>query len=129
MVNVEGNKVIFRFFRPQAKRVHLVGDFNHWRENELAMTLDDKGYWQAVLYLPEGDYRFRYRADNSWFTDYAAFGIEYGPFGADAVIRIEKKLPPTVKVAAASMRGNWTGRKPAAATSRRKSQTTSSRVA
>jgi 1,4-alpha-glucan branching enzyme len=128
MVNVEGNKVIFRFFRPQAKRVHLVGDFNHWRENELAMTLDDKGYWQAVLYLPEGDYRFRYRADNSWFTDYAAFGIEYGPFGADAVIRVEKKVPATVKVAAASLRGNWTGRRPTAS-QRRKRQTTNTRVA
>lgn len=127
MVNVEGNKVVFRFFRPHAKRVYIVGDFNKWRENELAMTCDETGYWQAVLYLSEGDYRFRYCADNSWYTDYAAFGIEYGPFGADGIIRVEKKLPATVKVAAGSLRGRWAGQKPAATA--RKRQTTGKRVA
>ena len=54
MVNVEGNKVVFQFFRPHAKRVHLVGEFNNWRENELAMTCDDKGYWQQIeTYIAE----------------------------------------------------------------------------
>ena len=129
MVNVEGNKVVFQFFRPHAKRVHLVGDFNSWRENELAMTRDDKGYWQAVLYLPEGDYRFRYCADNNWFTDYAAFGIEYGPFGADSIVRIESKLPATIKVAAGSLRRGWAGQKSTGASQRPKRQTTGKRVA
>lgn len=128
MVSVEGNKVVFRFFRPQAKRVHLAGDFNGWRENELAMTRDASGYWQAVLYLPQGDYRFRYRADNSWFTDYAAYGVEYGPYGADAVVRVEKKLPATVKVVTGGPGPAWAGRK-AAASQRQKRQTSGKRVA
>ena len=95
MVTVDGEWVEFRFFRPKAGSVHLAGDFNGWRENELPMACRDDGYWQARVRLPVGEYKFRYCADGEWFTDYAAFGVEPGRFGLDSVVRVEQ---PVLKV-------------------------------
>jgi 1,4-alpha-glucan branching enzyme len=77
----------FLFFRPRAKHVYLAGDFNGWRL--VSMTGQDDGYWLARLALPCGVYKFRYNADGQWFADYAAFGIEYGPFGIDSIVRVD----------------------------------------
>ncbi len=96
MVTVDRDWVEFRFYRPQASSVYLVGDFNHWRENELAMVRSAGGYWRALIRLPEGEYRFRYCADGEWFTDYGAFGIEPGQFGYDSVIRVGPKKAAVV---------------------------------
>lgn len=88
MVEVSGGLASFRFFRPGANEVFLVGDFNNWRDGELRMTPCGDGWWQAQIVLPAGTHKFRYRADGQWFTDFAAFGIEYGPFGPDGIIRV-----------------------------------------
>ena len=91
MVSVAGGWVEFTFFRPGASRVHLVGDFNGWREDELPMARAADGHWTTRVRLPAGEFKFRYCADGEWFTDYAAFGVEPGRFGMDSVIRV----PPT----------------------------------
>ena len=88
MVTVQGNYVQFRFFRPQARAVYLVGDFNGWADGGLPMVRSGDGYWLAVVRLPHGSYRFRYRADGEWFTDFAAFGVEYGPMGMDSIVQV-----------------------------------------
>jgi 1,4-alpha-glucan branching enzyme len=36
MVTVKGDWVEFRFYRPQAGSVDVVGDFNGWQEGQLA---------------------------------------------------------------------------------------------
>ena len=87
MVTVDGNRAEFSFFRPKAHSVHLIGEFNGWQEGYLSMTCD-RGYWRAWIRLPVGEYRFHYVADGQHFVDYAAFGIEPGPFGLDSVVRI-----------------------------------------
>jgi 1,4-alpha-glucan branching enzyme len=92
MVSVEGPVVEFRFYRPSARQVWLAGDFNGWRNQELPMHQDEQGYWMARLRLPAGSYRFRYWADGAWFPDYAAFGLEAGPFGFDSVVRVAPVL-------------------------------------
>lgn len=89
MVTVTENTVEFRFFRPNALMVFLVGDFNHWREDALPMSRKANGYWFARLRLREGEFRFRYLADGQWFTDYGAFGVEEGPMGTNSVVRVE----------------------------------------
>ncbi len=89
MVTIQDELVEFRFFRPGASAVHLVGDFNEWREGDLQMQLTEDGYWTAQMRLASGEYKFQYLADGQWFTDYAAFGIEPGPFGMDSVVRVE----------------------------------------
>lgn len=88
MVTVNGNQAIFDFFRPGAARVWLMGDFNSWRQEELAMSCDKKGHWRAILRLPSGDHRFRYVADGRAFVDFASFGVAPGPFGYDSVVHI-----------------------------------------
>ena len=88
MVSIQGNVVEFKFYRPAARQVWLAGDFNSWRHHELPMHKSPEGYWVARLQLPAGTYRFRYWADGAWFTDYAAFGLEAGPFGFDSVVRV-----------------------------------------
>lgn len=89
MVSQQGEWVEFRFYRPGATRVQLAGDFNNWRCEELPMLPCGDGYWRTRMRLPEGEYKFRYRADGVWYTDYAAFGVEPGKFGMDSVLRVE----------------------------------------
>jgi 1,4-alpha-glucan branching enzyme len=88
MVTVKGNVADFRFFRPQARQVYVVGDFNNWKPAQMQMQRDEGGYWASQLRLPPGTFKFRYWADGEWFTDFAAFGVEYGPFGFDSIVRI-----------------------------------------
>ncbi len=91
MVTIDGDWVEFKFFRPQARQVHLAGDFNNWRHGELPMSQIEAGYWVARLKLPTGEFRFRYCADGEWFTDYAAFGVEPGRFGLDSILRVPRR--------------------------------------
>jgi 1,4-alpha-glucan branching enzyme len=103
MVKLDGEWAVFNFYRPQAARVHLAGDFNDWREEELPMVRTSEGYWFAKLRLPAGDFKFRYCADGEWFTDYAAFGVEPGRFGMDSIIRVPQ---PTLRLAPAQANEN-----------------------
>lgn len=95
MVTVQGEWVEFSFYRPNAKQVHLAGDFNNWRHGELPMSRTDDGYWQARIRVNPGEFKFRYCADGAWFADYAAFGVEPGQFGMDSILRIEQ---PTLRM-------------------------------
>ena len=88
MVTVQGNFAQFRFYRPQALDVQVLGDFNGWRAGVLRMRPAGDGYWVAGVHLAGGSYKFRYLADGQWFTDYAAFGVEYGQFGVDSIVRV-----------------------------------------
>ena len=88
MVNVKEGWVEFCFYRPQAKQVSIAGEFNNWQTDELTMVRTDKGYWQAKMRLPAGEFRFRYCADGEWFTDYAAFGVQPTPYGLDSIVRV-----------------------------------------
>ena len=88
MVQINEGIAEFRFFRPEACCVCLVGDFNDWRPEDMVMTRGADGYWWAHLRIPSGAYAFRYCADGHWYTDYAAFGVEPGPHGHNSVLRI-----------------------------------------
>lgn len=92
MVTVKGEAVEFRFFRPNAERVHVVGDFNGWRVDGLPMERSPQGYWQARLRLPAGTFRFRYYADGQWYTDFASFGIEPGPYGPVGIVYVPSQI-------------------------------------
>jgi 1,4-alpha-glucan branching enzyme len=89
MVATKNRTAEFTFYRPNAKRVFLVGDFNGWKPNDLPLMRGENGYWRGVVKLPPGTFRFRYLADGQWFVDYAAFGLLQGPFGPDSVVRID----------------------------------------
>jgi len=91
MVNVNGEWAEFRFYRPDAASVFLVGDFNDWQESQLAMTKRSDGDWVAKVRLPAGEFKFRYCADGQWFTDYAAFGVQPGRFGMDSIVKVVRQ--------------------------------------
>ena len=97
MVNVNGEWAEFRFYRPDAATVYLVGDFNDWRKGQLAMARRSDGHWVARIHLPAGEFKFRYYADGQWFTDYAAFGVAPGRFGMDSVVRVAPQRLKVVK--------------------------------
>ena len=65
------------------------------------MLQSSEGYWRAKMRLPAGEFKFRYRADGEWFTDYAAFGVEPSRFGLDSVVRVPT-VPMKVHVPAAT---------------------------
>ena len=93
MVTVDNGVVEFSFFRPNAQAVYLAGEFNEWRTDQLAMMRGEGGYWHLRLKMAPGDFKFRYRADGVWYTDFAAFGVEPGRFGLDSVVHVsERKL-------------------------------------
>lgn len=96
MVTLKGEVVEFRFYRPEARQVHLAGDFNGWRGHDLPMSRTADGYWTAKVRLPAGEFKFRYLADGQWYCDYAAFGVEPGPYGMDSLVRVPQ---PTLRVA------------------------------
>jgi 1,4-alpha-glucan branching enzyme len=78
--------VEFRFFRAGARHVSLVGDFNQWAE-QLPMRRDGgEGWWVAELKLAPGDYRFRYVADGTWYTDFASNGVEATKTGWNSML-------------------------------------------
>lgn len=91
MVTVRRNVVEFKFIRPGAAKVYLVGDFNGWRPDEIPMRQAEPGVWTTRLRLPDGTYRFRYRADGQWYTDFASFGVEPGPYGPVGVVYVSSK--------------------------------------
>lgn len=97
MVARKGRFLEFRFFRPDASQVFLAGDFNQWSVGDLPMRRTQRGDWRARLRLPSGTYRFRYWADGHWYCDYAAFGIEYGPYGPDGVVHVASPNRPARK--------------------------------
>lgn len=74
--------IIFSINAPQAKEVHIVGDFNHWKINEASRLarLDD-GSWQKKLALTPGKYRYKFVVDGEWLLDSKNSEKEQNPFG------------------------------------------------
>jgi 1,4-alpha-glucan branching enzyme len=84
----ENGRVQFKFFRPNVDSVRLVGDFDGWDGEGLAMNSRGDGWWTADVRFEAGDYRFRYLADGNWFPDYAAFGVELTKTGCHSILRV-----------------------------------------
>ncbi len=81
-------KTLFLFYRPDAQQVVIAGDFNGWAPS-FHMNRGRDGWWRSQIELAPGTYRFRYLADGDWFTDYAAFGVEPGPYGMNSVLKVD----------------------------------------
>lgn len=88
--------VEFSFFRPQAKAVTVAGDFNGWHKQSMRMAKGEDGWWRFRFRMAPGTYQFRYVSDGQWFNDYAAFGLEHGPFGWNSVLQVDPPAAPTV---------------------------------
>jgi len=79
-------RVEFRFFRPNATDVKVLGPFNKWAGDSLILEPEGDGWWSAIAEMDVGEYRFRYWADGHWFTDFASHGVEMGKHGWNSVL-------------------------------------------
>ena len=84
----ETGAVEFKFFRPQARSVRVMGDFNGWSGAGLALEYRGDGWWGALACFNPGSYRFRYLADGVWYTDFAAHGVELTKYGYNSVLYV-----------------------------------------
>ncbi len=91
-------KLLFQFYRPGARQVTIAGDFNGWHHAACLMTPGRDGWWQCQIELPPGTHRFRYLADGEWFTDYAAFGVEPGPYGWNSVVLVHPPVETITRI-------------------------------
>lgn len=78
-------KVTFRLPReaaPDAKKVHLVGEFNDWNKKATPMQRLKNGSYKATLDLAVGQaYSYRYLIDGkAWENDWDAHRYEPAPF-------------------------------------------------
>ncbi len=59
---------------PEAKSVHLIGDFNKWDANGHAMTRMPDGGWRIRMELPHGHHRYLFLVDGKPTLDPNAMG-------------------------------------------------------
>ncbi len=63
------NRVEFRHFRPRARFISVVGDFNDWNPENDVMTRGKDGVWRLLKRLPSGTYRYKLVIDGEWKAD------------------------------------------------------------
>jgi chromosome partitioning protein len=74
--------IAFRISAPQAKDVHIVGDFNHWKINDASrLTRHDDGQWDKTVALSPGKYRYKFVVDGEWVLDSLNQEREQNPYG------------------------------------------------
>jgi 1,4-alpha-glucan branching enzyme len=93
-------RVEFRFFRPNAIDVKVLGTFNDWDGDSVALESEGDGWWSAIAELDVGEHRFRYWVDGHWFTDFASHGVEMGRYGWNSVLVVpEMKTAASIQTA------------------------------
>lgn len=66
-------QVTFALQRPTSQHVALVGDFNDWQTDKLALSPTRDGVFEVTLRLRPGRYRFAYVTDGGeWVSDPSA---------------------------------------------------------
>ncbi len=66
---LSNNRVEFRIYRPKAKYISLVGDFNSWNPENDILKKGKDGVWSIKKHIPPGSYLYRYIIDGSWVQD------------------------------------------------------------
>lgn len=74
----------FRFRKPGAERVFLVGDFLRAEEARLPMQDEGNGEWVCRLPLERGVYQFRFLADGEWHVNQDS-GLGWSPFDCNSI--------------------------------------------
>ncbi len=66
---MKGNRVMFRTFRPSARIISVVGDFNGWNPENDLMRRGNDGIWRLEKRLARGIYRYKFIIDGEWLPD------------------------------------------------------------
>ncbi|MCK4463058.1 MAG: AAA family ATPase [Candidatus Omnitrophica bacterium] len=88
--NVYSKERMFNFYAPDAKEVHVVGDFNDWKiSDESCLSRKENGMWEQALYLDPGRYRYKFVVDGLYFEDPENPHKEPNPYGnSDSIFDI-----------------------------------------
>lgn len=82
-------ETLFKITLPEAKEVHIAGDFNNWRKDESTAMIKQNGSWVKHLALKPGQYRYRFIVDGEWITDPNNPSCERNPYGEfDSLLRL-----------------------------------------
>jgi len=63
------NRILFRTYKPEARIISLVGDFNGWNPEHDLMKRGTDGIWRLEKRLPAGTYRYKFIVDGEWVPD------------------------------------------------------------
>jgi 1,4-alpha-glucan branching enzyme len=66
---IDKGSIEFRIYRPDARFVSIVGDFNHWNPENDILNKGRDGIWRLKKRLPPGVYRYKYIIDGLWSPD------------------------------------------------------------
>lgn len=66
---IDDNLIEFRIYKPEAKLISLVGDFNHWNPENDLLTKGNDDIWRLNKRLPNGIYRYKFIIDGQWTPD------------------------------------------------------------
>jgi chromosome partitioning protein len=74
-------EVVFSVFAPEAKEVHVAGDFNGWKLDDDSRMVNHNGTWSRKINLDSGRYYYRFIIDGKWIEDFNNPKREMNPFG------------------------------------------------
>jgi len=63
------DRILFRTYKPQARIISVVGDFNGWNPEHDIMKRGNDGIWRLEKRLPAGVYRYKFIVDGEWLPD------------------------------------------------------------
>jgi len=72
----------FSFLAPDAKEVHIIGDFNNWKMDEFSrLERMPHGIWEKRIALRPGDYKYKFIVDGIWRRDPAGIKASTDNYG------------------------------------------------
>ena len=74
-------EVVFSVFAPEAKEVHVAGDFNDWMLDNNSRMVNHNGTWSRKMHLDCGHYHYRFIIDGRWTEDFNNPKREMNPYG------------------------------------------------
>jgi 1,4-alpha-glucan branching enzyme len=90
-----------RLYRPDARKVFIVGTFNGWRVDATPLTNAGNGEWDLSLMLKPGTHEYRFLIDGQWSDDPQATDRVKNPYGGwNSVLKVGPRtirlpvLPP-----------------------------------
>jgi len=63
------NTIEFRIYKPGARFISIVGDFNNWNPENDLLTQHKDGIWRLTKRIPRGTYRYKFIVDGEWVPD------------------------------------------------------------